>query len=273
MISEKRYRIELETIEPLRVGGVEDPRSGIHNPVTKLSDKVVVPGPSLKGALRAQMEQFLIETYYGKSSQGWPRDRVALLPCIPAPRPTTDEVALINSGKYRPEACHYPCEFERRVEGGREVFRGKCTAGERPNPHSICPICYFLGAMGLNGFLRVPFLYAEIPPEELYSARIDRGRSTVVEGTNRPYQLIAPGVKFAGELVIVMEDPVTGWKVGEPRPLSDKTLGDKWLEVETSRGEDLINTYIIERLKSIKILGGYKSKGFGEVKIEVTPLP
>ena len=52
--------------------------------------------------------------------------------------------------------------------------------------------------------------------------------------------------------------------------MSEKTLGDKWLEIETRRGEDLINTYIIERLKNIKVLGGYKSKGFGGVKIEVT---
>jgi len=272
MISEKRYKIELETVEPLRVGGVEDPRSGIHNPVTKVGDKVVVPGPSLKGALRAELEQFLIETWYDQASRSWPGDKMAFQPCIPAPKPTTDEAALIDSGKYRPEACHYPCDFERRTERGREVFRGKCTAGEKPNPHSICPICYLLGAMGLNGFIRVPFLHTDTSPDELYSARIDRGRSTVVEGTNRPYQLIAPGVKFTGELVTVMEDPVTGWKIGEPRSLSGKTLGDKWLEIETSRGEDLIKTYIIERLKSIRVIGGYKSKGFGGVRIEVTPL-
>jgi len=268
MIAEKRYRVELETVEPLRIGGVEDPRSGIHNPVTRLGNRVVIPGPSLKGALRAQMEQFLIETYYNNSSQSWPEDKLAFQPCIPAPRPTTDEVNLINARKYRSEACHYPCEFEK--ESGREVFRGKCTKDGRPNPHSICPVCYFLGAMGLSGFVRIPFLYAEISPEELYSARIDRARGTVVEGTNRPYQLVAPQVKFTGQLVIIMEDPVTGWRIGEPRSLSEKTLGDKWLEIETRRGEDLINAYIIERLKNIKVLGGYKSKGFGEVKIEVT---
>ena len=155
MIAEKRYRVELETVEPLRIGGVEDPRSGIHNPVTRLGNRVVIPGPSLKGALRAQMEQFLIETYYNNSSQSWPEDKLAFQPCIPAPRPSTDEVNLINARKYRSEACHYPCEFEK--ESGREVFRGKCTKNGRPNPHSICPVCYLFGAQGLPGFLRIPW--------------------------------------------------------------------------------------------------------------------
>ena len=254
MISEKRYKIELEATEPLRIGAVEDPRSGIKNPVAKVGDRVVIPGSSLKGALRAEIEQFLIETYYGKGSQSWPKDKVAFQPCIPAPKPTTDERALINDNKYRAEACHYPC--------GRE----------EPREHSICPTCYFLGAMRLSGFVRVPFLYAEISPEELYSARIDRARNTVVEGTNRPYQLIPAGIKFSGNLVIISEDPVTGWKIGEPRPLNDKTLGDKWLEGGSLQAEELINTYVIKRLGNIKILGGYKSKGFGAVEIKVTPL-
>ncbi len=108
MISERRYKVELQAVEPLRIGGVEDPRSGIHNPVTKVGDKVVIPGSSLKGALRAEIEQFLIETYHSKASKGWTKDKLAFQPCIPAPRPTTDEQALIDVGKYRPEVCHYP---------------------------------------------------------------------------------------------------------------------------------------------------------------------
>jgi len=273
MIAEKRYKVELEGTEPLRVGGVKDPRSGIENPVTKVGDRVVIPGPSLKGALRAELEQFLIGTYHTEASSGWPKDKLALQPCIPTPKPTTEEQMLINSGKYKPEACHYPCKYEeRRGRDQRGEYTGECTKDAKPNPHSICPICYFLGAMGLPGFVRVPFLYAEISPEELYSARIDRSRGTVVDGTNRPYQLIPVGTKFSGELVITIEGSVTGWKIGETRPLGDKTLGDKWLQEEKVDAEELINIYIIERLKNIKILGGYKSKGFGGVKIKVTPM-
>ena len=272
MISEKRYKIELEAMEPLRIGAVEDPRSVIHNPVAKVGEKVVIPGSSLKGALRAEIEQFLIETYYDKGSQSWPEEKTVFQPCIPAPKPSTDEQALVNLGKYRSEACHYPCEIEERFQRGERVFKGKCTKDGKTNPHTICPACYFLGAMGLNGFVRVPFLYAEISPEELYSARIDRARNTVVVGTNRPYQLVPVNTIFTGSLVIVSEDPVTGWKIGEPRPLTDKSLGDKWLESSTFQPEKLIDTYIIERLKNIKILGGYKSKGFGAVKINIASL-
>ena len=272
MISEKRYKIELEAVEPLRIGAVEDPRSGVHNPVAKVGERVVIPGSSLKGALRAEIEQFLIETYYDIKSQSWARDKEALQPCVPAPKPSSDEQALIDLGKYRPKACHYPCELEERFQRGEKVFRGKCTRDGKAAPHSICPACYFLGAMGLPGFVRVPFLYAELPPEELYSARIDRGTGTVVEGTNRPYQLVPADTKFIGDLLVVLEDPVNGWEVGKPRPLGGKTLGDKWLQAEDFGVEDLIDTYIIKRLGNIKILGGYKSKGFGAVKIEVTPL-
>ena len=271
MISEKRYKVELEGAEPLRVGGVKDPRSGIENPVTKVGDRVVIPGPSLKGALRAELEQFLIETFHTKASPEWQKDKLPFQPCIPATKVTTDEQMLINSGRYKPEACHYPCKYEERRDR-RGEFTGECAKDGSPNPHAICPICYFLGAMGLPGFVRVPFLYAEISPEELYSARIDRSRGTVVDGTNRPYQLIPAGTKFTGELVITIVDPVTGWRIGEPRPLGDKTLGDKWLQEEKPDAEELINTYIIERLNNIKILGGYKSKGFGGVNIKVTPM-
>lgn len=272
MISEKRYKIELETVEPLRIGGAVSPLTGIHSPVAKVGEKVVIPGSSLKGALRAEIEQFLIEAYHGKASLDWPKDKLAFQPCVPAPKPTTDEQALIDVGKYRAEACHYPCKFAEYFERGGRRFRGDCTKDGKPNPHLICPACYFLGAMGLSGFVRIPFLYAEISPEELYSLRIDRAKNTGVEGSNWPYQLIPTGVKFSGDLVIISEDPVTGWKIGQPRPLSDKTLGDKWLEQESLNREELVNTYIVERLKNIKILGGYKSKGFGEVKIEVSPL-
>ena len=66
-------------MEPLRIGAAEDPRSGIHNPVAMVGEKVVIPGSSLKGALRAQMEQFLIETYYDDNSQSWLPDKIPFI--------------------------------------------------------------------------------------------------------------------------------------------------------------------------------------------------
>lgn len=252
MITEKKYRIELETLEPFRIGGVEDPLSGIHNPVAQVGSKIVVPGPSLKGALRAEMEKFLIDSYY---KEKWPEERRYFKPCIPATKFSSDEKALIDAGKYKKNACRYPC-----------ICKDTC----QDEMHYICPVCYFFGAMGLNGFVRIPFLNVDISPAELYAARVDRAKGTVVEGTNRPYQLIPEGTKFAGDLTIITDDSLLGWKLGAMRDLKDKTQGDLWLKENTMDQDTLIKTYILERLESIKLLGGYKSKGFGEVKITVS---
>jgi CRISPR/Cas system CSM-associated protein Csm3 (group 7 of RAMP superfamily) len=259
MVKEKTFKIQLKTKEPLRIGGKRDPLSGAENPVTKIGGKLVVPGPSLKGALRNTIEQYLIDTYYenGKWKEGYEHFK----PCIPGDELSEDEKKLVSTGKYRNQngTCRYPC------------IDKKCGKGVK---HSICPVCYLLGSMGLNGFVKVPFLFAETSTAELYSSRIDRGAKTIVEGTNRPYELVPDGIVFEGTLTILLEDSVLGWKIGEPRNLGEvQTLGDKWLEgkkVDEKAQEDFIKTYIIDRLKSIKVIGGYKSKGFGAVEISVS---
>ncbi len=257
MIVEKIFTIKLETKEPLRIGGKKDPLSGADNPVTRVGGKLVIPGSTLKGALRSEIERFLITSYFenGKWKEGFEE----MKPCIPGAELSADEQALVESGKYRGGgSCHYPCT-DRKC--GRSVN------------HSICPACYLLGAMGLPGFVKVPFLYAEGGADELYSSRIDRATKTVASGTNRPYELVPDGTIFIGKLTVLMEDTVLGWKLGEPRRLSEeRTLGDRWLEINEGKKEteELIKTYIIDRLQNIKTLGGYKSKGFGLVTISVT---
>ena len=256
MITEKKFKVVLETLEPFRIGGKEDPLSGAETPVARVGNRVVVPGSSLKGAFRAEVEGFLINTYF----QGeWSENEKNLQPCIPTTEISADEWKLVNEGKYRDmkvkgryRGCHYPCKDR------------DCNEA-----HSICPVCYLFGAQGLNGFLRVPFLYVDISTSELYSARIDRAKKVVSERTNRPYELIPEGTKFEGELFLLAEDDILGWKFGEPRPLKDKTLGDKWLEEGEFNEETILKDFVIERLKSINMLGGYKSKGFGRVKITV----
>lgn len=265
MIAEKKFKVELETLEPFRVGAPKDPRSGIENPVTVLGGRAVVPGSTLKGALRAQIEQFLIDTYYDSKAGRWQPDKLAFQPCIPATSLSKDEEMLIRSGRYRTGgSCHYPCRHrdERQAAKGGEVG---------PERHSICPACYFLGAAGLPGFVHVPFLYSDITPDDLYSSRIDRATGTVKEGTNRPYQLIRQGVVFSGELIVIAEDSLTQRKLGQPRQLGDDTLGDVWLQKEPLAPDELVKKFVIERLKAIASLGGYKSKGFGRVKVRVVP--
>lgn len=254
-MKEKRYKVRLETLQPVRVGAPKDPRSGIENPVAMVGDRLVVPGPTLKGALRAEIERFLIEAYYDTRARRWLPDKLDYQPCIPAPARSLskDEQGLVSSGKYRDGgACHYPCKHQGDVR------------------HTICPVCYLLGAPSLPGFVRVPFLYSSIRAEELYSARIDRALRTVAEESNRPYQLVRDGAVFDGTLLVVVEDSLTGWRVGQKRNLGDNSLGDKWLESEKLAPEELMKKYVLDRLEAITTLGGYKSKGFGMVKITVS---
>lgn len=256
MINERLAQIQLTTKEPLRIGGKIDPLSGADNPVTRVGGKLVIPGSSLKGALRAEIEQFFIDSYY--SNGRWREGFEHFKPCIPADELSQDEIQLVRAGKYRNQGgnCRYPCTDK------------KCG---RDTSHSICPVCYLLGSMGLNGFVKVPFLYADTSSSELYSSRIDRATKTIARGTNRPYELVPDGTVFKGTLSVLLEDTILNWKLGEKRNLGEaRTLGDKWLEVEKKTQDEFVNAYIIERLKAVKILGGYKSKGFGTVEISTS---
>jgi CRISPR/Cas system CSM-associated protein Csm3 (group 7 of RAMP superfamily) len=260
MIREKAFTITIRTKEPLRIGGKKDPLSGADNPVTRVGGKLVVPGSTLKGALRSKIEEFLIDSYF--SNGRWKSDFEHFMPCIPGAELSGDEKLLVGAGKYRDQGgtCRYPCT-DRNC--GRDV------------KHSICPVCYLLGSMGLNGFSRVPFLSAEGSASELYSSRMDRGTKTIATGSNRPYELVPSETVFQGQLFVLLEDTVLNWKLGEPRNVGEtRTLGDRWLEGNQGKMMDktqidFINTYVIERLRSIKLLGGYKSKGFGMIEVTV----
>ena len=257
MIREKTVKIVLRTEEPLRIGSKKDPLSAAENPVTRVGGKLVIPGSTIKGALRSELERFFIDSYYAGGK--WKHGVESFMPCIPGDRLSNDERLLV--GKYRDEigACHYPC-VERKCKNVK---------------HPICPVCYILGSMGLNGFVKVPFLYAGATAEELYSSRIDRATKTVATGTNRPYELVPDGVEFTGIMTIVLEDSILGWKLGEPRDLGEaRTLGDEWIQgnkgrMDDGKQEEFAKTYILDRLKAVNIIGGYKSKGFGKVAIAV----
>ena len=249
----KNYRVVMETIEPFRIGALESPLSDVHNPVTRIGGKVVVQGSSLKGALRSEIECFLIEQH--KNAPG-------MKPCIPSPESglTQAERQLIPSA-YKPGGG---CKYQEPERSRREL----------PPPRDyeyICPACYLLGAQGINGFIRVPYLFSEAVPEELYAVRIDRASGTVAERTNRDYQMIAPGVQFVGTLQVLVNDSVRGWQLGKARKLpAQATRGDVWLADGKWNQERVLRELIVDRLQTINLLGGFKSKGAGRVKITVT---
>ncbi|MCX8052390.1 MAG: RAMP superfamily CRISPR-associated protein [Armatimonadetes bacterium] len=229
------------------------PLSQADNPTAIVGGRPCVPGSTLKGALRAKIERWLLGTAYDPKQNKWHDEE--LKPCVPSTRLSNDEKRLVEENRYRGKSCSY---------GGSD--RGQEKNGEKPK--TICPVCYLLGAQGLVGFVSVPFLFAEPGYQNLYSSSIDRASGTVKSGTNRPYQLVPPGAKFVGELEILLENGFLGWKLGSPRPLRENPNADAWLKNEQYEPEALAS-FVVDRLASIGYIGGYRSKGCGRVEISV----
>jgi CRISPR/Cas system CSM-associated protein Csm3 (group 7 of RAMP superfamily) len=242
------FGIKLVTKEPFRIGAQQNVMSGVDSPVTTVGGRVVIQGSSLKGALRAQIEDHLIDHYPNEPS---------MKPCIPSSYNTLspEERKLIEMGKYREGGgCSYSPNPKNRTE-------------------SICPVCYLLGAQGLVGFVRVPYLYTDVPPEDMYAVRIDRASGVVSERTNRDFQIMADGIEFTGELDVILKDTVKGWELGKIRMIDEKfSIGanDRWLRDGKWDEQRIIRELIEERLRAINLLGGFKSRGCGKVEIKVT---
>ncbi len=255
MIKERAYRLTISTTEPLRIGAKKDPLSGADNPVTRVGGSLAIPGSSLKGALRNQIEAYLIDKFF--QAGRWQTAKEDWKPCVPGAELSADERRLARDGKYRDQdgTCHYPCT----------------ERGCRGQVHSICPACYLLGAMTLQGFVRVPFLFAEGGSTELSSVRLDRATKSVPQvrgGPFRSYELVPQGTAFAGMLYVTLEDTVTGWRLGQARKFGEQgTKGDKWLEGQTYNQDDFLKEFVLDRLAAIKTIGGYKSKGFGRIEV------
>lgn len=235
----RQFKVTLTALEPFRIGALQNVLSGLDNPVATVGGRVVVQGPTLKGALRAEIERHLIENY---ASDKW------MKPCIPSAVNTLspEEMELIQRKKLY------------REDGG-------CTYSQRRKSESICPACYLLGSQGLTGFVRVPYLFTDQTPEELYSVRVDRAMGVVAEKTNRDYQIVANDVVFEGILEIALAYPTRGWVLGEPRYPEDK-----WLASGEWSADRVIKELVVDRLTSINLMGGFKSKGCGKVRVVVS---
>lgn len=90
-----------------------------------------------------------------------------------------------------------------------------------------------------------------------------------MDGTNRSYQLVPPDTEFTGILEIVLHDDLLGWQLGRSRPLQEPTKGDAWLTGGEWSTDRILRELVLDRLTAIRSLGGYRSKGFGNVKIRV----
>lgn len=246
----RKFKVKLVTEEPFRIGALKNVMSGIDNPVATIGGKVVVQGSSLKGALRAGIEEYLIDNYSKEP---------AMKPCIPSAFNTlsADEKKIIEQKKYRDGGgCSYSSNPKHKTE-------------------SICPACYLLGAQGLVGFLRIPYLHTAAAPEDMYAVRIDRATGVVSEKTNRDLQIIANGIEFTGTLEVIVSDSVKGWTLGKSRIVDEKFgigANDAWLNKGDWNADRIIKELVVDRLTAINLLGGFRSRGCGKVKIDLTEI-
>ncbi|MGQ9721591.1 MAG: RAMP superfamily CRISPR-associated protein [Candidatus Jordarchaeum sp.] len=248
----------------LHIGAAPSPLTEKKGSVFKVDRNPVIPASSFKGALRHQIEILFIEKSDEFTNQFDIPDNYKdiLRPCIPAPRPTKTENELINAGKYRSN-----CEIK-VDENGINI----------DNKLGICPTCYFMGATGIMGFLRINNFYTEGEGRliDQTNVRIDRKTVTAAHGAKIDGEQVKPGTVFKGNVNVIISDPTLELQkiqFGDARIIGDIII-DKWLHFWKERDSNkkakfLIENVLINAILNIKVLGGQKSKGAGKITIEI----
>ncbi|HEY3128714.1 MAG TPA: RAMP superfamily CRISPR-associated protein [Acidobacteriota bacterium] len=240
----------------LHIGGTSSPLTEKKQPVFSVDGRPVIPASSFKGALRQQVENLLIQK----------RDRLAQLlgltgsqtellkPSIPAPRPSKAEQELFGRG-YRKE----PSEIKVEDDRVKVPING------------LCPVSYFFGATGLEGYLYIPNFFPG-PAEwriDQTRIRIDRKSQTAAPGAIVTGEQVKPGSVFKGEIRILAERH--GASFGRCRTIGGTKVDlwlDNWAESDDEkRALLLINEVLIPSLNNIALLGGQKSLGGGRITI------
>lgn len=247
-------KISVQERSFLHIGGSPSPLTEKKAPVFAVNGEPVIPASSLKGAFRYQLEQLLINKKDQLKSELGITNNEVIKPCIPAPRPSEAEKQLLSFG-YRKH-----CEI--KVEEDRVIVKD-----------GICPVCYFFGATGLMGLLRIPNSWSENGEHKIdqTSIRIDRKSGTAATGAIVTGEQVKPGSIFKGTIEIVAKQGT--FEFGRPREIGGIKV-DMWLDGIASKpiGDaqlQLINKLLIPALNNITVLGGQKSKGAGKVTLEI----
>ena len=250
----------------LHIGAAPSPLTEKKGSVFKVDRTPVIPATSFKGALRNQMELLFIERLNEFKKIFDPDNDDMIKPCIPSPKPTRAEKELLSKG------------YRGKIEGNK--YTGHCEIQADENNVNtgdlgICPVCYFMGATGIMGFLRFSNYY---PTEgdwlvDQTNIRIDRKINTAAQRAKVDGEQVKPNTKFTGTIEVVNKTP-HGFDFGHPRKIGNKTI-DEWLEkwnetVNDKRKQILIEKILFPAIQNIKLLGGQKSRGAGKVKVEVT---
>lgn len=253
--------IEVEEGSFLHLGGTPSPLTEKKQPVFSVDGRPVIPASSFKGAFRQQVELILIEKKNDLAKKlGLNESEAYLLkPSIPAPRPSRAEQDLFSRG-YRRE------HSEIKVEDDRiEIPKNNGV------PIGICPVSYFFGATGLEGFLRIDNFFS-VPGEwriDQTRIRIDRQSKTAAPGAIVTGEQVKPGSTFTGSIRILQQRQNASF--GRCREIGGVKVDlwlAKWSEPsDTTRQLLLLNEILIPALNNIRLLGGQKSLGGGRVKI------
>lgn len=240
----------------LHIGGTPSPLTEKKQPVFSVDGQPIIPASSFKGAFRHQVELLFIEKREQLATTlGLTRNKVDLLkPCIPAPHPSKAEEGLFAKGYRRQHS-------EIKVEEDRVVIPKE----------GLCPVSYFFGATGLEGFLRIPNFLPQ-PGEwriDQTRIRIDRHSQTAAPGAIVTGEQVKPGSRFSGKLLVFTQRH--GAVFGRCREIGG-AKADLWLEDwpendDVKRQLFLLNEILIPALNNIKFLGGQKSLGGGRVEV------
>jgi CRISPR/Cas system CMR subunit Cmr4 (Cas7 group RAMP superfamily) len=138
----------------------------------------------------------------------------------------------------------------------------------------VCPVCYFFGAGGLMGLLRIPNFLPKVGEHiiDQTSIRIDRKTGTAAIGAILKGEQVKPKTVFNGSLEIVSKQGT--FVLGRAREIGGAKI-DMWLDGIASKPTEeaqllLINKLLIPALRNITVLGGQKSKGAGKVTVELS---
>ena len=262
-ILELPIEIEVAKGSFLHIGAAPSPLSEKKGAVFKVDRIPVIPATSFKGALRHQLELLFIEKAdYFATLFNLGDNKEVLKPCIPSSRPTKAEEELIKKGKYREKNCEIKVDNEKiKIE-----------------ENGICPVCYFMGAAGLMGFLRISNFYSENEGKIINQTniRIDRKTGTAAHGAKVEGEQVKSNTIFKGGIEIVVSEPILeiqGLEFGDARKVGEIVI-DKWLENwnesdKTKRIKVLIEEILIPAIQNITVLGGQKSRGGGKVNVKM----
>jgi len=175
-------KVRYTTLSALAISAGDQPSEIMESPVIKLGGKPVIPGSSLKGALRSTLEAMLAGLGHKV--------------CIP--------FAAI------------PRRYRRKEEQQAYVARlGRLTPCD--NIEHPCPVCSIFGTVGGQAGLsgKALFLDATVRGEyeliERSHVAITRDTRSQSEGSLMSLQAVDAGATFRGEIRVVNPEP---WEVG-----------------------------------------------------------